>query len=288
MEQNSSAWMEWRRQGIGASDAPIIMGVSPYTTRYGLWLEKSGLAPAREEPNFIQEKGHEAEKRARAAYEAQHGFVTMAPTLCVLESLPFIRASLDGWDGKTVLEIKLASKDDHKGILEGRVPDRYWPQVQHQLMVTGAEEVHYWSWWGENFENMKGEKVVVRPDREYCLRLLREEVRFHEMVLTGRPPAKVKADYRGVNRKTPNELARKYLALRRQADAALKELLACPELAKGDRVRCQGVFIDKAPRVGAVDRDRLYQLADFESEDAPPPEAMEVRIDEAADPGSNP
>ena len=38
--QQSEEWLEFRRSRIGASDAPIIMGVSPWKTHYKLWVEK--------------------------------------------------------------------------------------------------------------------------------------------------------------------------------------------------------------------------------------------------------
>ena len=36
--------LEWRRQGIGGSDAPTIVGVNPYQQPYQLYLEKTGQA----------------------------------------------------------------------------------------------------------------------------------------------------------------------------------------------------------------------------------------------------
>jgi putative phage-type endonuclease len=35
-------WLALRRQSIGASDAPVICGLSSYKTRFQLWLEKTG------------------------------------------------------------------------------------------------------------------------------------------------------------------------------------------------------------------------------------------------------
>lgn len=40
--QNTQEWEKFRLQKIGASDAPIIMGVSPWKTPFQLWLEKQG------------------------------------------------------------------------------------------------------------------------------------------------------------------------------------------------------------------------------------------------------
>ena len=36
-------WKEIRRQGLGGSDAGIVMGHSPWSSRLNLWKEKRGL-----------------------------------------------------------------------------------------------------------------------------------------------------------------------------------------------------------------------------------------------------
>ena len=37
LEQGTYEWLEWRMGGLGASDAPVVMGVSPYSTSRTLW-----------------------------------------------------------------------------------------------------------------------------------------------------------------------------------------------------------------------------------------------------------
>ena len=41
-EQNTNEWLSWRREGIGASDAPVIMGHSPWQKESELLLLKTG------------------------------------------------------------------------------------------------------------------------------------------------------------------------------------------------------------------------------------------------------
>lgn len=40
LDQRTDEWLMWRSQGIGASDAPVIMGVSPWSDPVSLWMEK--------------------------------------------------------------------------------------------------------------------------------------------------------------------------------------------------------------------------------------------------------
>ena len=47
LEQRSKEWRDWRRCGVTASDAAVILpkrvGQSPYKSRWQLWAEKSGV-----------------------------------------------------------------------------------------------------------------------------------------------------------------------------------------------------------------------------------------------------
>ena len=38
-------WLELRKKYIGGSDAAIVVGLNPYSSRYALWCEKTGRTP---------------------------------------------------------------------------------------------------------------------------------------------------------------------------------------------------------------------------------------------------
>ena len=40
LEQNTPQWQRWRMEGIGSSDAPVIMGEGAFKTRRTLWAIK--------------------------------------------------------------------------------------------------------------------------------------------------------------------------------------------------------------------------------------------------------
>lgn len=42
-------WLEQRRNGIGGSDAAVIVGLNPYRSRLELYADKLGLMPERED-----------------------------------------------------------------------------------------------------------------------------------------------------------------------------------------------------------------------------------------------
>ncbi len=111
MKQNTNDWLAWRRKGLGASDAPIVLGLSEYKTPFQLWQNKLNLLP--DEPSsFIAEMGHKFEGRARAQFALETG-IDLKPDICKEHpEFPHLRASLDGdcSERRVFAEIKLVGK----------------------------------------------------------------------------------------------------------------------------------------------------------------------------------
>lgn len=189
-------WHAWRRQGIGASDAPIIMGVSPYSTPHKLWLVKTGRDKS-SQSNWATRRGQEMEPAARAYYELMTG-VDMPPTLLEHYEFPWLRASMDGWNNehKIGLEIKCPGAKNHALALAGKVPDEYYPQLQHQLFVSGADYIDYFS-----FDGTKGVTVRVIADLEYILSYVSKARAFWDLVEQDQPPELINRDYKTIRSK---------------------------------------------------------------------------------------
>ena len=178
LQQNTPQWHRWRQQGLGASDAPVIMGEAAFKTPRMLWSIKTGRAQE-DAAGPAARRGREMERLARRAYEQEVG-IQMEPLCLVHDQLEWMRASLDGlsFDGSTVLEIKCPMNvRDQTAAQQGSVPPQYYAQLQHELEVSGAEEIHYWS-----FDGSAGSLIRVRPDREYLKRLLDAEAAFWQLV----------------------------------------------------------------------------------------------------------
>lgn len=191
MEQGSQAWLEWRKKGVGSSDAPIIMGVSPYKTKHQLWCEKiqDGCADESKGKNFIFEKGHHIEERVRGYFELKED-ITYTADLFEREDKPYIRASMDlankeHGKGK---EVKYVSLEEFEA---GICPERYFPQVQHQYLCTDFLEINlvlvtdYVMVNGEKVKIPKGsqlrmKEIAVPVDVDYCAKLYDECVKFME------------------------------------------------------------------------------------------------------------
>jgi len=146
LEQGTKEWLENRLNGIGSSDAPIVMGKSLYKTKLKLWDEKFNKIIDNEGNQFIFEKGHRIEAWARPGLEFQTG-LSWRPALFEHPNFSFIRASLDGWNSEVRefweckfmgAELWETLSDETKTVTE-RIPPQYYDQIMHQFFTTGAK-----------------------------------------------------------------------------------------------------------------------------------------------------
>lgn len=256
--ENKEEWLAWRKKGLGSSDAPIIMGVSPWKTPYELWLEKTGRA-GEQVTNWAMERGNKLEPRARALFEVENDKSFPAKNV-VHSEYDFLRASLDGWCEETgeILEIKCPGVDDHIKAKQGILPEKYYPQVQHQLMVTGAKRAYYYS-----FDGKEGATVIVEPDLKYINALLLAEKNFWVHVAEDVPPNLNDRDWV----EPSGEIAELFDTI-----AACKELMDMEKArydhlkkkiikaAVHNKMRWGKVEVQKIIKIGAVDYKKIPAL----------------------------
>lgn len=173
MIQNTAEWLEWRRKHIGASDQAHLQMCAPWSKGWG-WLYDNKKSLAEEEENEWMRRGSDLEQSARLIYSFQYG-EEITPRLVESAEYPFLAASLDGFNTKSKrpVEIKCPNEKDHAEAISGVVPFKYWPQLCHQLYVTGSEAADYVSY--------NGKEIVVveyRPDRNQVLEVIGTAVIF--------------------------------------------------------------------------------------------------------------
>lgn len=145
--KDRAEWLEKRAGRIGGSDASCIVGMNPYKSNVELWEEKTGKKQAED----ISDKpyvryGTEAEEHLRALFALdfpQYKVSYDENNMWLNDKYPFAHASLDGYledeDGrKGILEIKTTNilQSMQKEKWNNRIPDSYYIQVLHYLMVT--------------------------------------------------------------------------------------------------------------------------------------------------------
>lgn len=69
----SPEWLAARRDGLGASEVPAILGLDPYKTALDIWLEKRGLAEGRVGDTMPQKVGRFAEGMIASLYAETTG-----------------------------------------------------------------------------------------------------------------------------------------------------------------------------------------------------------------------
>lgn len=95
-----------RDKFIGGSDIPIIMGISPFKTRYQLLLEKAGIAESEFTGNIYTKYGDDIEPLIRDYINEKYK-TDFAPAKKVKGDL---RGHTDGKNKDTILEIKSTSQ----------------------------------------------------------------------------------------------------------------------------------------------------------------------------------
>lgn len=183
LEQCSPEWHEFRSNHIGASDAPVIMGASPWKTPYQLWREKLGYGESQKFSPAMQ-RGIFLEEKARLAYSAMKR-VSVKPAVLKSNVIPYMAASLDGISacGCFIVEIKCPGEKDHALALQGKIPEKYIPQLQHQMAVAMVHSMDYFSFDGES-----GVVVSIDYDPTYAEKMLKAEANFWLHVCDLTPP----------------------------------------------------------------------------------------------------
>ena len=266
LEQNTPEWLEMRRSHIGASDAPVIMGVSPWKTPYQLWKEKMGLWEQTQTKAMAD--GKAIEENARLEFAALTELF-MAPQIVQHPSHEWMIASLDGIDfsGKYLLEIKKANADDHQLAKDGKIPEKYIPQLQHQLAcVPAAEKVYYFSCHGED-------RVIVEVvrDEKYITTLIERELKFFAHMENLEAPPLSERDYIDKDDQAWLHTSASWLAIQEQLELlkSKEEMLREQLIALAGKSNCQGggIRMTRSMRKGTVDYKTIPELkgVDLES-----------------------
>lgn len=205
-------WLETRKKGLGASEAAAVIGRSPWLDNVELWRRKTGRSTAPDISNNEAVKyGHDAEGLIRGLFALDYADryeVSYGGSFDLVRNPdhPWLLATLDGrlvereTGRRGVLEIKTTSivrsmqKEKWWGPDGPCIPDQYYIQVLHQLIVTGFDfavlhsQLKYT--YGDDIRSERRtytiERADVQDDIDY---LLAEEINFwNKYVLADKQP----------------------------------------------------------------------------------------------------
>lgn len=138
--QLSPEWHESRKNTFNASECGLLFGCDPWTRKNSQQvLAQKKYHGATSFTNNAMREGTLKEPEIREKAELMFG-MTFQPCVGAMDADERFRASFDGitLDGDVILEIKY-STDTFNKLIKGEIPKHYMLQVQHQLMVSGAE-----------------------------------------------------------------------------------------------------------------------------------------------------
>lgn len=139
-------WLQ-NRTKIGGSDASAIVGMNPYLDNVTLFEIKTGKRQQEDisEKSYVK-YGTQAEMHLRGLFRLdfpQFNVEYIENNMFLNDKFPWAHASLDGWltdqEGrKGILEIKTTEilQSMQKEKWNQRIPDNYYIQILHYLMVT--------------------------------------------------------------------------------------------------------------------------------------------------------
>lgn len=144
--QGSPEWHAHRAAARNASDAPAMMGASPYVTRNQLIARRAtGIVPevdAATQRRF--DAGHAVEPALRALAEQLVGD-DLYPVVGISDD-GYLSASFDGvsMDERVFCELKLSNAEKMRLIADGEIPPQdYWQIVQQFAVCESAQRCIY-------------------------------------------------------------------------------------------------------------------------------------------------
>ena len=147
-------WLAERVTGIGGSDASVVLGLSPWKSRYELWAEKSLAIPQDEsEPSLHLDLGNNLEAVVLRLLELRTGRHVEAAEAFKLVRHPehnWLFCTPDGWQWTSESE-HLLERWSKRGIVQAKTafamnkhdwdqepPDYYRVKLQHEMLASGC------------------------------------------------------------------------------------------------------------------------------------------------------
>ena len=137
-------WLEYRRAGIGGSDAATVVGLGRFGSQFELWSDKKGLLPDKEDTEVMR-LGRDLEQYVAQRWMEKTGKRVRRMNYILRDPrYPYSLANLDreviGEDAG--LECKTTSvynKCDWEG---GEIPPAWYVQCMHYMAVCGYDRMY--------------------------------------------------------------------------------------------------------------------------------------------------
>lgn len=142
LEMDHETWLQYRKKGIGGSDAGSICGLNPYSTAISVFQDKTQLQVEEKADNEAMRQGRDLEEYVAKRFTEETGKkVRRANAIFYQEENPFMLANVDRLivGENAGLECKTASAYSADKWKDGHIPESYEIQCHHYMAVTGAD-----------------------------------------------------------------------------------------------------------------------------------------------------
>lgn len=276
--QGTPAWHALRKNRIGASCAPILMGYHKYSTPYKLWMQMIEMAPAQVETGAMS-RGKRLEIDAIALYEKEYGVTLFGYTMESEDNWTLI-ASMDGitQDLSKAVEVKCLNLAEHS---EQEVPEIYYPQLQHQMYVCDLQTIDYVGYHPN--ADIPFYVIPVTRDEKFLAKYIPIVQDFFDCVNTLREPKKVDKDYADYSKNTEyRNTEEKYLQLCEKLDELEKEKESCKvkllDICEGKNTIGSLTKLTAYVNPGRIDYKKIPVLANMNLECYRSPPTSAVRL----------
>ena len=141
-DMNRGEWLNYRKKGIGGSDAGAILGMNPYKSAFDVYADKTNLF-ADDKDNEAMRQGRDLEDYVARRFEEKAGKRVRRENYIIHNSdYPFALANIDRVviGEKAGLECKTTKCLNLKRYKNGDFPEEYYCQCVHYMMVTGFDK----------------------------------------------------------------------------------------------------------------------------------------------------
>ena len=256
LEQNTEEWLDWRKSGYSASEAPAVMGESKYfpKTPYQLYLVHTGQKEV--VYTKVMADGHKYEERALELAQ-EHLGENLEHGVCAKRG-NFL-ASFDGLsESGVVVEVKTTS---HGSDLWENGKSIYKWQLTHQAIVANTESVLLCVY-AKDKDIIQITEVEIDP--KWKEELIAAWEQFGDAMENFEAPALTKKDYVENESEQWLEQAKLYNELKEQKAAIEEQLKQVKnyliEQAEGQPTKGGGVTVYPVTRKGNVQYKKIPEL----------------------------
>lgn len=222
---SNKEWLQYRRMGIGGSDAAAVCGVSPWKTAREIYQEKAeGIVRDEPEKNWVAlEIGKRLEELVVQIFMRQTGLKPYAVRKMFRHPFyPFMLADVDYFVkiGEDIYVVECKTSFSYRmEWADGNIPLHYELQGRHYAAVTNTKGVIFLCLYGNSEDTFLMRKIERDLKQEEDL-IEQEAYFWNELVLEKRAP-----DYTEQSSLVINSL-KKQMQIREQKTVALSKELS--------------------------------------------------------------